>query len=597
MRSPYAHARILLVDLAAALAMPGVVAAYDGAAIAKVCTPWVGVLTHFATMRSMPQHALAIDQTRWQGEPVAVVLAATRAQAEDAAQAVVVEWHELPAQADKSSALAPDAVVVHPELGDNRCMHWSIDKGEVEAAFAQAAIVAEETFTFARHTPVTLEPRTMLADYNPGDGLLTVHASSQVPHMMRDVIAKHLGLVDANVRVICLDVGGSFGMKIHVYPDEMTVAACALLLRRPVKFVADRLESFVSDIHVREHVVKGRIAVDASGMITAFAIHDLTGIGAFSMYPRSSGAEGMQVFNYTGAPYRHQTYSARLEVVFQHKVPTSQYRAVGHPIACAVTEGLVDAAARKLGRDPAEFRRQNLIRDDAYPYTSPTGMRFECLSHQASLEKLVTLMNYDALRAEQASHRARGIQRGIGLAAMVELTNPGPSVYAVGGALITSQDGATIRLERSGHVTVMVSVGEQGQGTETIFAQIAADVIGVSVENVHVVTGDTQTMPIGGGTWGSRGAGIGGETVLQAGKGLKAQILTLAGVVLGVSAGDLDLVEGQIVDRTDGALRRPLREIAHIGYMRPDTLPKSFQPELIATRHFSPRDYPVTFTN
>jgi aerobic carbon-monoxide dehydrogenase large subunit len=596
-RSPYAHARIVSVDLGAALAMPGVVAAFDGPAIAKVCSPWVGVLTHFATMRSMPQHALAIDRARWQGEPVAVVLAQTRAQAEDAAQAVIVEWEELPAQTEKTTALEPDAIVIHPELGDNRCMHWSLDKGEPDVAFANAACVVDETFTFARHTGVTLESRTLVADYSSGDHLLTVHISSQVPHMMRDVLAKHLGLPDTNVRVISPDVGGSFGMKIHVYPDDMTVAACAMLLRRPVKFVADRMESFLSDIHVREHVVKGRIAVDAQGGITAFAIHDITGIGPFSMYPRSSGAEGMQVFNYTGAPYRHQAYSARLDVVFQNKVPTSQYRAVGHPIACAVTEGLVDAAARKLGRDPVAFRRDNVIRDDAYPYTSPTGMRFECLSHQAALEKLLTTMRYDQLRIEQAELRARGVHRGIGIAMMVELTNPGPGIYAVGGAPITSQDGATVRLERSGHLTVMVSVGEQGQGSETIFAQIAAEVLSVPFEHVKVVTGDTLTMPFGGGTWGSRGAGIGGETVLQATKAVKAQILTLATVVLNRRATELDLVDAWIVERDSGARLKSLADIAHVGYMRSDTLPRDFQPELVATRHFSPRDYPVTFSN
>ena len=596
-RSPYAHARIIAIDLTPARRAPGVVAVFDGPAIAAVCTPWVGVLTHIAGMRSVPQHALAIERARWQGEPVAVIIAESRALAEDAAQLVAVQWEELPAVTDKSTALDADAPVIHPTLNNNSCLHRVYEHGAVDSAFAGAALVVEQTFQFGRHTGVTLEARTILADYHASEHSLTVYHSTQVPHMMRELLALHLGLPDANVRVIAPDVGGSYGIKIHIYPDEMTVAACAMLLKRPVKFVADRMESFLSDIHAREHRVQGRMAVDGNGRITAFEINDLTGVGPFSMYPRSSVLEGLQVLNYTGGPYAHRNYRATLDVVFQNKVPTSQYRAVGHPIACAVTEGLVDLAARQLSLDPITFRERNVIADDAYPYTSPTGLRFEALSHQACLARIRALMDYAALRAEQRELRAAGVYRGIGFATMIELTNPGGAVYAAGGAPISSQDGATMRVERSGIVTVLVSVGEQGQGTEGVFAQIAADAIGITIENVRIVTGDTLVTPYGGGTWGSRGTGIGGEAVLQTGKALRGQLLELAAAVLKVSANSLDLVDGDVVERGSGALRMPLRELAHIGYMRPDTLAANFQPELIATRHFTPRDYPVAFTN
>ena len=327
--------------------------------------------------------------------------------------------------------------------------------------------------------------------------------------MMQTVLAEHLGLEEPQVRVVCHDVGGSFGVKIHVYGDEMATAVASRLLRRPVRFLADRLESFVTDIHARDHVVQARIAVTQAGDITAFTAEDTTGIGPFSAYPRTSAVEANQVINLIGGPYTCANYRARTRVVFQNKGMMSQYRAVGHPIATAVTEGLVDLAARRLGLDPVAMRRRNLIADDAYPCQSPSGMRFEGLSHHAALDRLMALMDYDALRADQAAARARGVYRGIGLASFIELTNPGPAFYGVGGARISAQDGATVRLDASGSLVVQASVTEQGQGTEAILTQIAAEAMGVLPGRVRVQLGDTDVTPYGGGTWASRGAGVG----------------------------------------------------------------------------------------
>ena len=269
------------------------------------------------------------------------------------------------------------------------------------------------------------------ADWAAADGMLTVHHSFQAPHMMQDILCKHLALPEGAVRVICKDVGGSFGIKVHIYPDEMATCALALMLKRPVKFVADRLESFATDIHAREHRVRVRLAVKKSGEILAFDLDDLTAIGPYSVYPRTSGIEGNQVVNLTGGPYRHKHYRARLNVVFTNKNVTCQYRAVGHPIAMALTEGIVDEAARAIGMDPAEFRRRNLIPDDAYPYTFPSGTKYEKLSHQQCLEKLLKMMDYEGLRAEQAALRQKGIYRGIGLAAIV-------AIIALGAAILSS---------------------------------------------------------------------------------------------------------------------------------------------------------------
>ncbi len=597
LRSPYAHARILRLDTAAASQSPGVIRIVTGPEMAKICTPWVGVLTHLKGMKSAPQYPLAVERACWQGEAVCAVVAATRAQAEDAVGLIQVEWEELPPVTDPEAALAPGAQAIHPELGDNLAFQREVAVGEPDAAFASADIVVEETFCIGRHTGVTLEPRSILADYNAAENHLTVYQSTQAPHMMQGVFAKHLGLPETNVRVICRDVGGSFGLKIHTYGDEMATAALSVMLRRPVKFVADRFESFVTDIHARDHTIKGRIAVSKDGEIKAFAIDDVTGIGPYSVYPRTSGIEANQVVNLVGGPYRHKSYKARARVVFQNKNVMCQYRAVGHPIACAVTEGLVDLAARRLGLDPAEFRRRNLIQDDAYPYTSPTGMGFEKLSHHQALDKLLAMMDYKKLREEQAALRKRGIHRGIGLASFIEVTNPSAMFYGIGGARISAQDGCTIRLDPSGTITCAIGVTEQGQGTEAMVAQIAATSVGVPLSQVRVITGDTEITPYGGGTWASRGAGIGGEATLQAGKTLRENILGAAAVMLQTEPGKLDVRDGAIVDAATGAERMPLQEFGRIAYFRPDTLPKDLQPELVVTRHYVPKDYAFAFTN
>ena len=595
-RSPHAHARIMKLDLARARTMPGVIAAVDGVALAKYCNPWVAVLGHLKGIKSATQHAIAVDRACWQGEAVAAIVADTRAQAEDALDAVQVEWETLTAVTDMDDALA-GGTVIHPDLGDNICFSREFATEGVAEAFAKADLVVEETYDFGRHTGVTLEARAILADYNVAEHALTVHHSTQAPHMMQDIFSRHLDIPEGNVRVIAKDVGGSFGIKVHVYADEMATAALAVMLKRPVKFMADRMESFLSDIHAREHRVKARLACTRAGEILAFEIDDLTAIGPYSVYPRTSGIEGNQVVNLTGGPYKHKQYRATLNVVFTNKNVTCQYRAVGHPIAVAVTEGIVDLAAARLGMDPAEFRRRNLVPDDAYPYTSASGMAFEQLSHQQSLDKLLNLINYSALRTENEQLRKQGVYRGIGLAAMIEVTNPSPAFYGVGGARISSQDGATLRLEPTGMVTCLVSVTEQGQGTEAVFAQIAADAVGVSIDKVRVITGDTAVTPYGGGTWASRGAGIGGEAVLQSGRALKTNILEVAGAILQSSREMLDVRGDNVVDVRTGEVKLPLAELGRVAYFRPDTLPKDFQGELMVTRHYTPRGYGFAFTN
>ena len=596
-RSPHAHARIGSVDAEAARAAPGVIAVVNGRELAEIHDPWVGVLTHLKGLKSAPQYALPLETATWQGEAVVAVVAESRARAEDAAELVKIDWEVLPAVTEAETALDPATTVIHESLGDNLAWRRHADFGDIEAAYAEADHIVEETYVFARHTGVCVEPRAILADWNPGEGQLTVWHNNQCPHMVQNILATHFRLDEHRVRVIARDVGGSFGIKVHTYADEIATVGLSILLRRPVKFVADRLESFLSDIHARDQRVLAKVAVRDDGTILAFEIDALSGIGPYSMYPRTSGIEANQIVNLMGGPYAFDHYRAQATVVFQNKNMMCQYRAVGHPVKCAVTEGLVDAAARATGLDPAEIRRRNLRADDSYPCRSAQGLPFENLSHQESLAKLLDAMDYDALKAERDALRTEGVYRGIGLASFIEVTNPSAMFYGVGGARISAQDGATMRLDARGNVFVATGATEQGQGMEAVISQVAATAVGVPPERLKIVTGDTEHTPYGGGTWASRAAGIGGEAVAQAGRALRQQILRAAAVMLQEEAESLDIQGGVVVDRATGVERIGLDEVGRICYYRPDTLPDGFRSELVATRHYVPRKYPFAFTN
>jgi aerobic carbon-monoxide dehydrogenase large subunit len=597
LRSPHAHARIVNIETSQAKQAPGVIAVVTGAELVEVMTPWAGVLTHLKGLKSAPQHAIAIERACWQGEAVCAVVARTRAQAEDACALIEVTYEELSPVVDAETALDAKTPVIHASLGDNLCFERKLEVGAVDKAFAESDAVVETTFVTGRHTGVTNEPRSIVADWNGGDQRLTVYQGTQAPHMMQDLFAKHLGLTHNQVRVVTKDVGGSFGIKVHTYADEMATVALSKLLKRPIKFVADRLESFLTDIHARDHRIKAKIGVKNDGTITAFEIDDLTGIGPYSVYPRTSGIEANQVVNLVGGPYTCPNYRAQARVVFTNKNVMCQYRAVGHPIAVAVTEGLVELAAAKIGMDPLELRRRNLFADDAYPAQTAAGLKLEKLSHHEALAHLDSMMNYSGLRAEQARMREKGIYRGIGFASFIEVTNPSAAFYGVGGARITSQDGATVKLDAQGHISVHTGVSEQGQGAEAVIAQCAASAFGVALDKVRVVMGDTDNTPYGGGTWASRAAGIGGEAAWQAGKALRANVLACAASILQAKPEDLDIRNGAVVDRDGGSERLPLHELARIAYFRPDTLPPGFQAELMATRHYVPRAWPFAFTN
>ena len=598
-RSSYAHAKILAVNVDEARQQPEVTLVMTATELQELCTgPWIGTLSSFEGMKSAPQYPMAIERACWQGEPIVMVVASSRAAAEDAAEFVMIDYEELPVVADKETALDPECPIIHPELGDNLAFRKIIDNGDVKQGLADADIVIEETFEFGRHTAVSLETRALLADYSKADGHLTIYTSSQVPHMIQAVFARTLGLPEHNVRIIAPDVGGSFGLKIHTYGDEVATTAASIKLGRPVKFIADRLESFLTDIHARENRVWGRIGVSKEGEIKSLEIDVRSAAGAYSQFPRTSVFEANQILNITGGPYKHKNYKAKTDVVYLNKVPTSQYRAVGHPIGNSVGEALVDLAAEACGIDPLEMRRLNIMEDDQYPRVSAAGIKMQDMSHQQCLEALAKHMDYKNLRVEQDKFRKKGIQRGIGIAAFIKGTAPGPAgYYGTGGAPIASQDACTIKLEPSGGVVCMVGVTDQGQGVDTVMGQIAASVLGLPAESVRVIEGDTDAVPYGGGTYASRATAIGGEATYQASLLLRKEILSIAGILLQAEPNTLDIVDGNVVNMSDNQIRISVSEIGRIGHFQVAELPNNIQPTLSVTYRYRLHDALYIFTN
>ena len=585
-RSPHPHARITSIDTSDAAASEGVLCVMTGTELSAICSPWTGGAAHIPALRAPEQYAMAVDVARWQGEPVAVIVATSRALAEDAAELLQIEWEPLPALSSGEDALDCNAPSIHAGDGGNLAFEATSGEGDVSA---EADISVAATFRFGRHTGVPLETRAAVADWNPGDSSLTVYASHQTPWQQQDVYSRHLGIDEHKVRVICPDVGGGFGIKLHVYGDEIAVAALSRALGRPVKFVADRLEAFVSDMHSRDHVVSTGLKV-TGGTVSSMEVDAIGGIGPYSAYKRASIGEGMMNMNLSGAPYALTAYSGRFRAAFQNRPTVAMYRAVGQPIATAVTEQLVDLAAAEAGIDPAEFRRDSYIRDEAFPTKTLTGVPLTRLSLAECLDKLLDMMGYAELRREQAELRTKGIWRGIGLATFVELTAVGGAYYGPAQARVSTQDGATVKLEPTGKISVITSVTDQGQGTPTGIAQIVGDRLGVGMDDIAIIfSGDTAVTPYGGGAWASRGLTIGGEAAWRAADALADSLCTLAAAILQTGPETLEVGDGGIRDSQSGDVRMSLTEIAEAGHFRHDLLPPGTQPELAVTRHYAPQ--------
>jgi aerobic carbon-monoxide dehydrogenase large subunit len=545
-RSPHAHATIDGVDLSEALAMDGVVAAFSGADLAD---EWAGpLLMAWAVtpdIKNPPHWPLAKDKVRHQGDGVAVVIATSRAVAKDAADAVVVEYTPLPVVTDMDAALADGAPLVHDDLGTNASYTWKHSTGDADAAFASAPVTVKERYVIQRAIPNAMETRAVLVQPNTAMGDYTMWSSTQIPHILKVAMVVATGIAESKLRVIAPKVGGGFGAKLQVYAEEALTLLVAKKLGQPVKWVEERSENYLATHHGRDQIQQVELAADADGHITAYRMKVLANMGAY-LQIITPGTPLLGAFVYCGC-YGGDSYSFECTGVFTNTTPTDAYRGAGRPEATYAIERAMDALAREVGVSPVEIRRRNFLPSSDESFPMPAGLTIDSGHYSEVLDQALDLAGYEALLADQKARRDRGDskQLGIGFSTYLEMCGLAPSRilkalnYAAGG-----WEAATVRVSATGKVTVVAGTTPHGQSHATTFAQIVADDLGVPIDDVEVVTGDTQLAPLGMDTYGSRSLAIGGIAVHRAAEKVVAKARTIAAHELEVSEEDLDYDSG-----------------------------------------------------
>jgi aerobic carbon-monoxide dehydrogenase large subunit len=587
-RSPHAHAAIRGIDCARARAMSGVIACVTGEELARQVPP-VRAESRMRGYLATDYPALAHGKVRFAGEAVVAVVAANRYLAEDAAEAVDVGWEPLDVVHEAEAGLRDGGPLVHEAAGSNGLVARTFSQGDVDAALASASLVVADRFRFNRHAGVAIENRACLAEWEAGTAMLTLWSSTQVPGLVRDLMADLLDLPTHRVRVVAPDVGGGFGIKSALYPEEIVVCALARQLGRPVKWVSDRREDLLTSTQAWDEVIHAELGVDADGTIAGLRARVIADIGAYSIYPWTASIEVIQVISFLPGPYRVPHYRGEGVGVATNKAPMGPYRGVGRPVSAFVTESLLDRAARRLGLDPVDIRRRNMIRPEECPYRSPSGVVWDTATFQETLDVACEAADYRALRAEQAAARAAGRRLGIGVASYVELTGVGSAIpVSPGSTVVTGTEGVTLRVDPGGTVTASFGVACHGQGHETSLAQVVSDELGVRLTDVRVVHGDTAASPSGTGTYASRSAVLGGGAAILAGRALRAKILAIAAHQLEASPADLELADGRIAVRGASDRSVTLRDVARAAYSGTRRLPAGLEPGLEATRFYDP---------
>ena len=588
-RSPYPHARIAHVDLSAARSADGVVAAFSGADLAE---DWAGGMpcawTVTEDIKMPPHYPLATDEARYQGDPVAVVVAESRALAKDAAELVEVEYEPLPSIADVQKALAQGAPLVHEDLGTNECYVWKLDAGDAQRAIDAADVVVTRRYFQPRLIPNAIEPRGVLAQVGP-TGEVTLWSATQTPHIQRFALQLVLGIPESKIRVIAPDVGGGFGSKIQVYGEGPLAIALSRRLGRPVKWTEERAENYVGTIHGRDVVHELTFAATKDGDITAVRSVAWCAMGAY-LELVTPGIPLLGAWIYSG-PYEIPNYSVTFTGVFTHTTPTDAYRGAGRPEATYVLERTMDALARELGMDPIELRRRNFIRE--FPHTMASGLTIDAGDYERSLDKLLEHLDLDAIRADQAERRASGDakQIGVGLSTYNEMCGLAPSRilgairYAVGG-----WDAATVRFQPLGSVQLVVGTSPHGQSHETTFAQIVADQLGVGVDDVEVIHGDTASSQLGMDTYGSRSLAVGGVALWHAGEKVIAKARRIVAHQLEVSEEDLEFENGMFAVKGSPDRNMTVQAAAFAAHSA-HNLPDGMEPGLEETAVFDPPNF------
>ena len=586
LRSPHAHARIARVDAAPALAAPGVVAVMTGEGIAGLAKPLraASKMPHYKET-AMP--ALALGKVRYVGEPVAVVVAESRYDAEDALDRIAADYDPLPPITDMEAALADGSALVHDEADTNLILQREFAVGDVDKALEGAPVVIRERFRFYRHAGVCMENRVCLAEYDPGAERLTLHSSTQCPNILRDCLADLLDMPEYNIRVVAPDVGGGFGVKTPLYQEETTACVLARRLRRPIKWVEDRREDLLTTIHAWDEILDVELGLTRDGTIVGLRANVFVDVGAYSIFPWTAAIEPVQCISFLPGPYVVPNYRGRTHGIATNKCPMGPYRGVARPVSTFAMEGMVDRAARRLGMDPTEIRLKNYIR--TFPYKSPSGVVWDSGSFYESLLKAREAIDYGALRAEQQRLRAQGKYLGIGFASYVELTGVGSAIpVAPGMAITTGMEAATVRVDPSGKVTALFGIASHGQSLETTLAQVVAGELGVPMEDVKVLHGDTGVSPYGTGTYASRSAVIGGGAGMLAGRAVRDKALAIAAHMLEANVEDLDLRDGSFYVKGVPQARLTLRDVAKSAYYGVKHIPRGMEPGLEATKFYDP---------
>src|SRR5262245_12201654 len=573
LRSHQAHAKIGKIDTAAALAAPGVVAVLTGADVAKdelggLPCGWLVKSKDGSNMIEPPHPALAQGKVRHVGDPVAMVVATSRTAARAAAALVDINYDVLPAVGQLADAVKPGAPQLFDEAPGNQCYDWHIgDPAATDAAFAKAAHVVELDLTNNRLAPNAIEPRCAIGHYDAAGDHYTLYTTSQNPHVIRLLMAAFtLHVPEHKLRVVAPDVGGGFGSKIFHYAEELMVTWASKKVGRPIKWTSERSEAFLSDAHGRDHITKARLALDASGKFIGLKVSTLANLGAYLSTFGSSVPTYLYATLRSG-PYDMPAIYAEVKAVFTNTVPVDAYRGAGRPEAAYLLERIVDKAARQIGMDRVEIRRKNLIRTDQFPYQTAVALQYDIGDYHATPDLALEKNDYKNYDKRKAASAAKGKLRGFGISTYIEACGIAPSAIAGAlGARAGLYEAATVRVNPTGSITVFTGTHSHGQGHETTFAQLVSEKLGVPVENVDVVHGDTDRIPFGMGTYGSRSAAVGGSALYKAMDKIIDKGKKIAAHLLEASVADIEYKDGQFrVVGTDRA--KAFGEVAFAAYV------------------------------
>ena len=595
LRSPHARATISGIDTAAALQVPGVVAIYTGADLAAdgigdLPCGWMVKSKDGSDMIQPPHPPLAVERVNYVGEPYGVVIADSLQAARDGAEAVAADFNDLPAVVDL--ATAGEADQVHASAPNNQCYDWELgDKAATDAAFAKADHVASLDIVNNRLIPNAMEPRAAVGDYDAASGAYTLYTTSQNPHLARLVLAAFVQVApESKLRVVSPDVGGGFGSKIFVYAEETAVIWAAGKLRRPVKWRAERSESFLADAHGRDHVTKAELALAADGTFLGLRVKTIANMGAYL----STFASSVPTYLYgtlMAGQYKTPAIYVEVRSLFTNTAPVDAYRGAGRPEATYVVERLVETAARELAMDPAEIRRRNFIQPDDFPYATPVALTYDTGDYEASLDKALQHIDYQGFAARRAASEANGKKRGIGFSSYIEACGLAPSQVAISlGAGVGLFESAEVRVNVTGSVTVFTGSHSHGQGHETTFAQVVSDRLGISIDDVEVVHGDTARSDYGLGTYGSRSIAVGGSALVRATEKIIAKGKKIVAHNFETTDDNIDFTDGIFAERESNR-SMAFAEVAFAAYVPANFPLDELEPGLSEKAFYDPGNF------